>query len=167
MILLRLDISWGFTETLVCARFLNIPFCMHSSAVCLLIKNSPKHWSTYIIINNGKGAMYFSISSFVVWDFFAWKLVIMQEWKMCINIVEWKSVHWKKISDAYYQVLFSYINSTDNIWNMSDGKVVMMIQYQIIILNIQKFSVLSYQSCELKGINISILILILLVGCYV
>ena len=41
---------------------------------------------------------------------------------MCINIVEWKSVHWKKISDAYYQVLFSYINSTDNIWNMSDGE---------------------------------------------
>ena len=39
-------------------------------------------------------------------------------------------------------------------------KVIKKIPYQMIILIIQKISVLSYQSCEFKEINMSILIML-------
>ena len=46
-------------------------------------------------------------------------------------------------------------------------KVMKKSQYQMIVHCIQKIFVLLYQDCRIKGINISILIMLWMVGCYV
>ena len=40
-------------------------------------KNSPKKFGTLMTISHGKGAMYFSIFSFLVLEFFSWQIVVL------------------------------------------------------------------------------------------
>ena len=66
--------------------------------------------------------MYFSRLFLLVWEFFTWKIVIMQERTKFITIREWTSSELRKISDIDYQELFPYISSSVNIWNISDDE---------------------------------------------
>ena len=77
-----LYISWKCTETCRCEKFYNLLYCLQNLTVFLQIKNSPNQLGTFVIISHGKGTMYLSMIFFFVWEFFTWKIVIMQEWKI-------------------------------------------------------------------------------------
>ena len=73
-----LYISWGYKETCVCGKLFKPLYHMMNSSVFLLIPNSPKQLGTFMTISHGKGAMYFSIFFFLVLEFFAWHIAILQ-----------------------------------------------------------------------------------------
>ena len=66
--------------------------------------------------------MYFSWFFFILLDFFAWQMVILQEWKKFTTIQEWPSSALRKTSDLEYQRVCRDIYSTANIWNISDDE---------------------------------------------
>ena len=71
------------------------------------------------------------------------------------------------ISDIDYQRLLPYISSPANIYGTSRmTKLIKNSQYQMIVIFIQTISFLSYQNCGMNGRNISILIILWLVGCH-
>ena len=71
MIMEWLDISWECTETCGCGKFFKPIYHLLYSSVFLLIPNSPKQYSTLMIISHGKGAMYFSRLFYLVLELFA------------------------------------------------------------------------------------------------
>ena len=73
----------------------------------------------------------------------------------------------KKISDIYYKGLFPDIKSTVNIWNMSDDKSGEKESLSKYHTNYSENICVLYKKIALKGRNIPILIMLLLVGCYV
>ena len=72
IILVWLDILWYLTETLGCKKFFNISYFLQNWEVFIWIKNSPKQWGTFMIINHGRGSIYLLKSFFPVWKFFDW-----------------------------------------------------------------------------------------------
>ena len=114
-----------------------------------------------MIISNGKGAMYFSILFFFFLEFFAWQIVILQEWKKFITIQELSS---SVLREKYLTLIIrdcSLAYRNQPIYGTSQMKIVMKkSQYQMIVLSIQKIFFLSYQTCGMKGRNISILIML-------
>ena len=119
-------------------------------------------------ISHGKGDMYFSIFFFLVLKFFAWKIVILKEWKKFITIQELPSSALNKqniiLNIGYYSQTYRHQPIYGTIMMK---KVMKKSQYQMIVLCIQMIFVLSYQTCGMKGSNILILIMLLLVGYYV
>ena len=81
-----LDISWGCIETCGCKNFFNILYPRHNLLEFLLLRNSTKQLNIFMIISRGKGTMYFSRIFFFVLEFFAWQMVIKQEWTKFITI---------------------------------------------------------------------------------
>ena len=71
-------ISWECTETRGCRKFFKPLYCLHNSPVFLPITNLTNQLGIFMIISHGKGAMYFSRFCFLVLEFFAWQIVIIQ-----------------------------------------------------------------------------------------
>ena len=75
-----------------------------------------------MIISHGKGVMYFSIFFSLALEFFAWQIVILQEWTKFITIRELPSSALRKKFDLDYQRVLPDISSPVNIWNISDDE---------------------------------------------
>ena len=86
-----LDISWWFTETCGCETFFSLLYPLQNSLLLLPISNLTKMLNIFMIIGHGKGAMYFSRIFLLVWEFFAWQILIMKEWTEFITTREWPS----------------------------------------------------------------------------
>ena len=147
----RLDISCGCTETCGCGNFFKPMYRLLNSSVFLIIKNSPKQLGIFMIISNRKGAMYFSRLFFPVLEFFAWQIVILQEWKKFITIWEWPSSELRK---HYLILIIRYCSLTyrhQPIYGTSRiTKLMKKSKYQNIVLCGQTIFVLSYQTCVTK-----------------
>ena len=131
-------------------------------------KNSPKQVGTFMTISHYRGAMYLSGLFFLFLELFDWQIVILQEWTKFITIQEWPIIALRKqyliliIRDCYLTYRHQTIYGTSQM-----TKVMKKSQYQMIVLYVQKIFVLSYQTCGIKGRNVSILIMLWLVWCYV
>ena len=55
-------------------------YYLQNSSLFLTITNFTNQLGIFMIISHGKGAMYFSRLCFLVLEFFAYHIVIMQEW---------------------------------------------------------------------------------------
>ena len=81
-----LGISWQCTETCRCGKFFMPLYFLQSSSVFLPITNWTNQLGIFMTTSHGKGAMYFSRFFFLVLEFFAWQIVIVQELTKFINI---------------------------------------------------------------------------------
>ena len=154
-------ISWGSIETCGYRKGFK-PLCrLLNSSVFLLITNSPKQLGKFMTISHVKVAMYISRLFFLVLELFDWQIVILQEWKNFITILEWPRSTLRK---KYLVFIIRYCSQTYFHWPVFGtnwmSKVMKKIQYQMILLCIQTIFFLSYQTCGLKGRNISILIIL-------
>ena len=101
-----LYISWRLlTETFWKGNFFKPLYRLLNSSVFLLITNSPNQLVTLITISHGIDAMHFSRLFFFVLEFFAWYIVIFQEWKQVIII-------WEQPSSALRKNIWYWLSET-------------------------------------------------------
>ena len=130
-----MDISWECTRTCGCENFFKPLYHLLNSSVFVLITNSTKQLGTFMTISHGKGSMYFSWFCFLVLEFFAWQIVIWQEWENFINIWEWPSSALRKqylvliISDYSHKYCHLTVYGSCMMKKMMKKS-----QYQIIVL---------------------------------
>ena len=147
-----LDISWGCTETFGCVKFFKKLYFLLNLSVLILITNSPKQLGTFVTISRGKGAIYFSMFSFLVLYFFACQIVILQEWTKFITIRWWTSSALRKqymiliIRDCYQTYCHQPIYGTSGM-----TKVMKKNKYQMIVLCIKKIFFCHIKIVEWKG----------------
>ena len=114
-------------------------------------KNSPKQLGTFMTISHRKADMYFSGFFFLVFEFFDFQILILQEWTKFITIREWPSNALRKnliliIRDCSQTYCHQPIYGTG--WMT---KVMKKSQYQIIVLCIQTIFFSHIKLVEWKG----------------
>ena len=138
-----LDISWRCTETCGCEKVFNVLYPLHNSLVFLPITNSTKQFNIFMIWSHRERIMYFSILFFLVWEFFTWQTVIIQEWEKFITIREWPGSALRKKSLIFNIRNYSQTNHHQAIYGTClMTKVMKNSHHQMVTLKFQTIYVL-------------------------